>query len=127
LKFFTIFNHTLTPEQISDAKVSFGVNEFVSLPKDLQNLWSNIPPELEKLDEYLKPLKAYVQTHISKDDIVLIQGDFGATCKLVSFVKALGTKAVYATTKREVIETYHDKKVVKQSVFKHVRFREYLS
>jgi len=44
---------------------------------------------------------------------------------MASFVKSLGGVAVYATTKRDVIEKEIDGKIVKTSVFEHVRFRRF--
>jgi hypothetical protein len=124
-KMFLLFSHTLTNEQIEDAKKSLGVGEFVSLSDDLQKLWSNIPPDITDLDSYLKPIKDWLQNRVNKDDYVLIQGDFGATCKMVAFVKEIGAKAVYATTKRDVQEKKIDGKIIKTSVFKHIIFREF--
>ena len=125
-KLFLLFSHTLTEEQVEDAKNSFGVEAFVELPLELQNLWSNVPSDLEEVSAYLEPLKIYLKEQSSTDDVVLIQGDFGATYSMVNSVKSLGLKAVHATTKRDVIEKTIDDKVVKTSVFKHVRFRVYV-
>ncbi len=122
---FLLFSHKLTPAQESDAKESLGVTHFVTLPEELQNLWSNIPPTLENLSDYLTPLKEYIINKSQKGDIVLIQGDFGGCYEMVNFVKSLGLKAVYATTKRDVVEKEIDGKMVKTSVFEHIRFREF--
>ena len=124
-KLFLLFSHTLTPIQEADAKATFGVEEFVELPSELQRLWSNVPSELDNVSDYLEPLKAYLQSESNLDDVVLIQGDFGATYQMVNFVKELGLKAVHATTKRNVVEKSVDDKIVKTSVFEHVRFRVY--
>jgi len=125
MNFHTIFNHSLTPKQKQDAINSFGVTEFVQLPESLQTLWSNIPPDLNDISTYLEPLKKYLQKVIKLNDIVLVQGDFGATCQIATFVKSLGAKAVYATTKRDVVEIKKGDKIEKKSIFEHVKFREY--
>ena len=125
-KLILLFSHTLTPTQKEDAKNSFGVEEFLSLPKELQTLWSHVPSEIESLDDYLEPLKSYLKSEFKKGDVVLVQGDFGATFSMVTFIHSLGFKAVYATTKRNVVEEKIEGKVIKTSVFEHVRFREYL-
>ena len=124
-KMILLFSHTLTVEQIADGKSSFGVEEFVALDDNLQNIWSNVPSDLEEIVEYLQPVRDYLIEQIESDDVVLIQGDFGATCAMVSFVKSLGGVAVYATTKRNVVEKEIDNKIVKTSIFEHVRFRIY--
>ncbi len=124
-KMILFFSHSLTQAQRVDAKKSLEVENFLALPGELQQLWSNIPPYLEDLDSYLKPLKEYLLDNLKSGDVVLVQGDFGATCNIVSFVKSLGGVAVYATTKRDVKERVVDGKVVKSSVFEHIIFRRF--
>jgi len=124
-KMILLFSHELRDEQKQDAKEDWGVEEFVSLANELQTLWSNIPAELEDIEVYLEPIRNFLSQSINSDDIVLVQGDFGATYSMVGLVKSLGATALYATTKRDVIETERDGKVVKTSVFKHIRFRKY--
>ena len=122
-KMILLFSHNLTDEQKSDARASFGVEQFVVLPDDLQTIWSNIPADLEDLNEYLQPIQKFLTDNIQKGDIALVQGDFGATCSIAYFVKSIEGVAVYATTKRDVVEKEIDGKIVKTSVFEHVRFR----
>ena len=122
---FLLFSHTLTKEQIKDAKNSLQVDNFISLPKDLQSLWSNIPANINILDDYLQPIKKFVKSKANQEDIALIQGDFGAVYEMVNFVKDLNIIPVYATTKRETKETKKDNKIIKTSVFKHIQYRKY--
>jgi len=124
-KLILLFSHTLTDEQKDDAQDRFGIKEFIILPNRLQTVWSNVPAELEDIGEYLEPIREFLREHIDNDDMVLVQGDFGATCMMASFVKSLGGVAVYATTKRDVTEKEIDGKIVKTSVFEHIRFRIY--
>lgn len=125
-KMFLLFSHNLNHSQIDDAKNSLKVGEFISLARDLQSIWSNIPSDLETLDEYLIPLKIFLSENSKPKDIVLIQGDFGAVYHLVNFAKNLDLKTVYATTNRIIEEFVKDGKTVKKSIFEHIRFREYL-
>jgi len=81
-KLFLLFSHTLTPIQEQDAKESMGIEAFVKLPDDLQKLWSNIPPYLTTLDVYLEPLKSYILQNASKDDVFLIQVQYGKLCQI---------------------------------------------
>ena len=122
---FLLFSHTLTPAQEADAKRTLGVKSFVVLPEELQTLWSNIPPHLTELAEYLEPLKAYLHQEAKEGDVVLIQGDFGGCYAMVNFVKPLKLTAVHSTTTRNVEEKTVEGKVVKTSVFEHVLFRVY--
>lgn len=124
-KMFLLFSHTLTDIQIEDAVKSFSIEKFVSLPNDLQVLWSNIPPEIDDLSSYLEPLKHYFLMEASLGDYMLIQGDFGGGYTMVNFAREQGFIPLYATTKRDVIEKTVEEKVVKTSVFEHVKFREY--
>lgn len=124
-KLFLLFSHTLTQVQEEDAKVSLGVEVFEKLPEELQRLWSNIPPELTELEDYLEPLKTYMRNEAQKGDVVLIQGDFGGCYAMINFVKSLGLEAVHSTTTRDVIEKTVNGKVEKFSRFEHVIFRKY--
>ena len=124
-KMFLLFSHTLTKNQKDDAMKSFGIEEFIYLPKDLQELFSNVPNDLKKLSEYLTPIKLFLKQYSKEGDFVLIQGDFGATYILVNFAKSLKLRAVYSTTKRVTQEFEGDGKIIKKSIFEHERFREY--
>ena len=120
------FSHHLTEAQIEDAQKNYAIEEFVSLPKELQPLWSQIDPDIPTLKEGLKPLFDFLKTEAKKGDYALIQGDFGAVYLMVNYAKELGVIPVYATTKREAVEYIDENgKLVKKSVFEHRRFREY--
>ena len=124
-RMFLLFSHKLTASQEADAKDSFGVGEFVYLNEKLQKVWSNVPPNLSDLKEYLEPIVEFLKSSLRSGDVVLVQGDFGATCYMARVVKELGGVAVYATTKRDVVEIKVGDKIEKKSVFEHVMFREY--
>ena len=120
---FLLFNHTLTPAQKADAQKHFGVEQFVALPDALQRLWSQIPAEAERLDAMLTPLGVWLEKYAKEGDVALVQGDFGATCLAVCKLKAMRVICCYATTKRYAIERHIGDRVLKESVFEHVRFR----
>ena len=126
-RMFLLFSHKLTASQEADAKKNLRVEEFVYLNEKLQKVWSNVPPNIKDNDlkEYLNPIKEYLRENIRVNDIVLVQGDFGATCYMVRVVKELGGVAVYATTKRDVLEIKVGDKIEKKSIFEHVMFRKY--
>jgi phosphomannomutase len=125
MKMFLLFSHQLTDEQKKDAIENLKVTKFISLPEKLQKLWSNIPPEIDSLGEYLNDIKSFIRLNANKGDFILIQGDFGAVCEMVKFSKENNFVGIYATTKREVVEEKDGDKVVKKSIFKHIRFRRY--
>jgi len=120
-----LFNHTLTYTQKEDAKSSLNVKKFITPTQELQHTWSNIPTKVESLVLLLAPIREFITKEAKKGEYILIQGDFGATYQIVEFSKSLGLIPLYATTKREVIETLEDNKVVKKSIFRHERFRKY--
>ncbi len=120
-----LFSHHLTPEQEQDAKESLKVDRFIYLPKDLQRLFSNVPPDLEDLSEYVKPFVEYLLQNAEVGDYVLIQGDFGLSYRLIQTSLTLGLIPIYATTERETIERVENGKTIKISSFRHIRFRRY--
>ncbi len=122
---FLLFSHTLTATQERDAKEDLGIEKFVTLPSELQVLWSNIPPHLRELSVYLEPLKAYIRNHANEGDVFLVQGDFGGCFEMINFVKSLSFMAVHSTTTRDVLEKTVNGKVEKFSRFEHVIFRQY--
>jgi len=125
-KMFLLFSHKLTETQEYYAKEKMKIDKMVYLPKNLQKLWSNVPPDSERLGNYLDSLKEYLEKELRDEDVVLVQGDFGAVYSIVNFCRLKNIQTYYATTKRNVIE-YTDKndKNVKKSVFEFRRFRKY--
>ncbi|ADC69270.1 conserved hypothetical protein [Methanocaldococcus sp. FS406-22] len=124
-RMFLLFSHKLTEEQIKDAKESLKVDEFIYLPKELQELWSNIPPDIEDIEDYIKPIKDFLKKYAKPKDYVLIQGDFGATYKMVNFAIDNDLIPIYSTTKRIVKDIYKDRKIITIRKFEHCRFRKY--
>ena len=122
---FLLFSHKLTDKQIKNAKENLGVDEFIYLPQDLQEKFSNVPPEIDNIKEYSEDFIKFLQKNANKNDYILIQGDFGVVFWIVEYCRKNNLKAVYSTTKRIVKEKNIDGKVVKISEFKHVKFRFY--
>lgn len=124
--FFLIFNHQFTPDQEADARRSLGVDRIVTLPPDLQECWSSIPPEVSDIRDCIEPIKRWLALGAKAGDYVLIQGDFGACYALVQHAFERGLIPVYSTTGREVIEEHQaDGTITVIHQFKHVRFRRY--
>ncbi len=123
---FLIFNHTFTAAQEQAAAGQLGVGEIVALPPELQALWSQVPPELPELRHYLQPLCRWLAAQAQPGDVVLIQGDFGATYLMVNFALAQGLIPVYATTRRQAREDHLPDGTVKMvHHFQHQMFRRY--
>jgi len=125
-KLFLIFNHTLTPEQESDARASLGVDEIEEMPQELHGIWSNIPPDKPAIDSLLKPVKTWLAENAEPDDFVLVQGDFGACYLIVTFAFEKGLIPVYSTTLRQTRETRGpDGSINVSRTFKHLIYRRY--
>ena len=124
-KMFLLFSHQLTPLQEDDARENWDVEDFIHLPDNLQKIWSRIDPDEENIDHLIEPVQYFLEEKGEKDDIVLIQGDFGASCMMVERTKRLGMIPVYATTVRVVEEYEKDGQKIKKSIFEHRRFRKY--
>jgi hypothetical protein len=121
---FLLFSHKLTDRQIDELK-SAGIDNFEYMPHSLQNLWSGVLPDIESLQDYIKPVLKWLDAKAKKGDWVLVQGDFGAVCLIVDFCFKRDFVPVYATTKRNTVEKMENGKLIKISQFEHVRFRKY--
>ena len=126
-KFIFIFSHKPTELQIEDAKNRFNVKEIIIIPDKLvKEIWSKIPSDLDSVEHYIEPVKKWLKSISQKDDIVLIQGDFGATYMMIQFCFKNGLIPVYSTTERTVIEKYDENgKVNLVHTFKHKIYRFY--
>lgn len=122
-KMFVLINHNLTEEQKDQALRVFGVENIVNIADDA---WSNINPSDENILGALSAYKKELMLEAKAGDILLVQGDFGATYNMINFAKNIGLKTIYATTKRVVQELITDRKSVTRREFKHEKFREYL-
>ncbi|WP_107830874.1 CRISPR-associated protein Csx20 [Campylobacter concisus] len=122
-KMFVLISHDLTQEQKSQALKVFGVEDIINIADDA---WSNISPSDENILYVLNKYKKELMLEAKAGDILLVQGDFGATYNMINFAKNIGIKTIYATTKRIVQELAIDGKLVTRREFKHEKFREYL-
>jgi len=126
MNLYLLFSHNLTPEQIQDAQENWQVKDFVALPENLQALWSNIPPELPYLHKHLQTLYDWLKQNCQKGDLILIQGDFGATYLMVQYAWQAQLIPLYSTTKRNIQEhILPDGSIRTERLFVHQRFRIY--
>lgn len=118
------FSHKLSDEQINCAKSDLQVTDFIYLPENLQRDWSNISPESDNID--ISGFVDWIEKNTSKNDIFLVQGDFGATFSLLNYLKTNNYSAVYSTSKRIAFEYKKDNgDIVTTHIFKHIKFRFY--
>lgn len=119
---FTLMNHTLTSEQEEDARKNLDVDKFINIA---DTMWSDIDPSEKSIIKFVETYKDKLKKQAKAGDVLLVQGDFGATYNMIRFAKNMGLIAVYATTNRIVSEQVENGKVVIKREFKHARFREY--
>ncbi len=125
-KAFLIFSHELTRDQEKDLRDNWNVQQIISMPEELENLWRNVPPHLTELREFLTPIFQWIERAGTRGDLALIQGDFGATYLLVNEAFRIGLIPVYSTTRRIIEEEILPSGEVRQNrIFKHEIFRVY--
>lgn len=121
-----LFNHTLTAMQEEDARKSLGVGEIILPPRHVNELWSQIPPDVGKLAALLAPINTWLDDAATVGDYVLIQGDFGACYIMVQYAVENDLIPVYSTTCRDAVEKHRaDGTVEIVHAFRHVCFRRY--
>ena len=125
-RFFVLISHRLTEDQHRDKINRFGEVEMVTADPALLGIWSAIPPDLERLEDYLYPIRVWLETESRPGDILFVQGEHGATVYGVQLAFALGLVPVYATSRRVVAErVLEDGSVETLREFRHVLFRAY--
>lgn len=125
-RLFLLFSHTLTSEQVREAKESLHCSEILYLPEELQKKWSNVDPNGELDSKLIDEFISYLSTHTSKDDYVLIQGDFGMCYTLVKWCHENARIPIYSTTYRNSFEEEKaEGKIKKTHTFEHINFRRY--
>ena len=122
---FNITNHTITDEQRADALATLGIGEVVEMPVDIARCWASVPPEIDSVTEYVHPVVDWLDGHAKKDDVVWVQGEWGAVITVLAWCETCKIRAVYATTKRAATEIRSSEGVSITHVFKHVRFRDF--
>lgn len=123
---FILLSHKLTQEQIEALKNELQIENIIYLPKNLQLLWSNIPPEPERIHDILNPIRLWLKENAKSGDYALIQGDMGATYQMINYAFSINIHPCYTTTERISMQEKDNNgtvNVIKQ--FKHVRFRLY--
>jgi hypothetical protein len=123
---FLIFNHRFTDAQELNARASLGVTEIVYLPRDLKDIWNNIPSGSTEISDHLAPVRDWLNEASKQGDYVLVQGDFGACYLMVLFAMERHLIPIYSTTERRVVEEQQPDGSVKLThEFKHRIFRRY--
>ncbi|MCK9328829.1 MAG: CRISPR-associated protein Csx20 [Candidatus Cloacimonetes bacterium] len=123
-KIFLFFSHRLNDIQEKELMEKWAIDRYIYLPNCLQYKWSNIDPHILEID--ISPFTGWIEANSNSEDIFLVQGDFGATFKLVTFLKLKGNTVIYSTTERVCCESPDNNDGVKITHrYKHIQFREY--
>ena len=126
LSLLLLLNHALTKPQEQDAKSSLQINQIIEPPKNIRELWRQVPPDIPSIAGYLQPIKKWLSESGKPGDFILVQGDFGATYIMVSHAFEYGLIPVYTTTFREAEERNKEDGMVEMTHrFRHQRFRRY--
>ncbi|MGC8771100.1 MAG: CRISPR-associated protein Csx20 [Brevinematia bacterium] len=125
-KLLVLLNHTLTDEQITEAKEKLKVTEFVEPPIRQKNIWAQMPSDENRHNLFTEEIIRWIKENAAKGDFILVQGEFGATFTIVDFCLKNGFVPIYATSERKAEEVRNpDGSVEKRIVFKHMGFRKY--
>lgn len=125
-RMYLVFSHQLTETQIEDAKKTLGVETFIYMPTNLQQVWSKIDPEVTDIRPLVTKIITWLDNDCNKGDYVLVQGDYGAIYQIVNYCKNRDLKPIYSTTERKAKEVIKDNNTVTLThEVSHVMFRAY--
>lgn len=119
-KIVLLFSHKLTSLQEKELNTKWNCEQIIYMPQDLKEKWGNIDANTD-----LKSFKKYLKENLGKNDLVLIQGEWGATYKMVNYSKRKGYIPLYSSSKRDSTEFHEGDKVIKNSTFLHIKFVKY--
>ncbi len=119
-----LLNHTLTPRQSQELKENFSVSDIVIPSQEISDFWQQIPIKAEINEELLKPILEWLSA-MQAGDILVIQGEFGATFALTDWALKKGLKVLHSVTERVATESRKGELVERGYVFEHRKFREY--
>jgi hypothetical protein len=124
-KAYILLNHTLTCKQTQELKEKFGVSDIIIPPQEISDFWQQIPTDAEIGENLLKPTLNWLLT-AKKGDILVIQGEFGATFAIADWALRRGLAVLHSVTERVATESRKGELVHRSYVFEHVRFREFV-
>ncbi len=123
-KAYCLLNHELTQNQISELEAKYKITNITYPSEELSKTWSQIPVT-EQLD--LSVINSVIGwlAAADKDDVLIVQGEFGSTFMIVDFALKNKIIPLYAVTKRVAAEQRDGEIVSRQYIFEHVCFRKY--
>ena len=122
-KAYVLLNHELTLKQGEELKQKFLVDKIVYPPKEITVSWLQINPEGENC-RIIKNVILWLK-NTNKNDVLIVQGEFGSTFMIVDFALKNNLIPLYATTKRIAKENIEGEIVHREYIFELVCFKEY--
>ena len=123
-KAYCLLNHSLTDNQIKELVEEYNISEIKYPDAELSVKWMQIPASKNLDMNVIKAVLVWIQD-AEKDDVLIVQGEFGSTFYIVDYALKNGLIPVYAVTKRIAEEKRNGEEVVRQYIFRHCCFREY--
>lgn len=121
-----LMNHDLLSQQEKELYEIFNVERIVVPGDDLKSVWSQIPTDEKLPIDLLNDFIAWIEHNSLKNDLVLIQGDFGAVFYLVTFCLDHGRIPIYSASVRDYHEEIaSDGTVIRHHRYQHRNFRVY--
>lgn len=115
-----------TTEQLEDIKNHLKAEIKVEPDLKIKEMWSNIPPDMDKISLYLSPVKNWILKNSNESDFIWVQGESGALFNIVNFCLKNKRQPIYSVTKRNLEKEIKEENQIKTTrIFKHVKFRFY--
>ncbi len=120
---FCLLNHQLTQRQVEELARVYHSEETILPDGELSGLWAQINPEHD-VDPLVGRVVSWLES-AREGDLLVVQGEFGATFRLVDYALKRGLVPLYATTRRVAREARDGERVHREYIFEHVRFKKY--
>ena len=121
---YCLLNHKLTLRQESELRTLFGIENILYPQTFVSELWAQIPTDRELNKENLEPFTNWLQD-TKTGDILVLQGEFGATFALADYSLKKGLIPVCAVTERVAQEEREGEIIHRNYIFEHKCFRRY--
>lgn len=89
MKVFVVMSHDLLPEQMTELKNRLNCHEIIYLPEPLKDIWADIPPSGSWNDKWLNDIISWLKSNMKREDIAIVQGEYGATVYLVNWLQKM--------------------------------------
>ncbi len=125
-KAFNLLRRRLSSKQREELRSVWDVVEVMEMPDGVRKRWTTVPPGTVAVRRYIRPVVKWLEDSARPDDVVVVEGDFGAVFHVVKRCLQRGLLPVYPTFQRVLRETtLPDGSVFTKRIFEHVRFRVY--